>query len=94
MLQVEKEAETSLSRRKLLDQKSHHNAVLSSIMATLFERSFETEEHAKRIGDLCAVVGERIGLSHAEIDRLKLLAYLHDIGKIGISDQILNKPVL
>ncbi len=92
LLQVEKEAETSLSRRKLLDQKSHHNAVLSSIMATLFERSFETEEHAKRIGDLCAVVGERIGLSHAEIDRLKLLAYLHDIGKIGISDQILNKP--
>lgn len=92
LLQVEKEAENGLSRRKLLDQKSHHNAVLSSIMATLFERSFETEKHAKRIGDLCVVVGERIGLSHAEIDRLKLLAYLHDIGKIGISDQILNKP--
>ncbi|MEA5047910.1 MAG: PAS domain S-box protein [Eubacteriales bacterium] len=91
LVQVEKDAESNLSRRKLLDQKSHHNAVLASIMATLFERSFETEEHAKRISALCEIVGKRVGLSHAEIDRLKLFAYLHDIGKIGVSDQILNK---
>ena len=81
-----------MARRKLFDQKSHHNAVLSSIMATLFERSFETEEHAERIGNFCANIGERLHLSHDDIDRLKLFAYLHDIGKIGISDQILNKP--
>ena len=81
-----------MARRKLFDQKSHHNAVLSSIMATLFERSFETEAHAERIGELCAIVGERLSLSHDDIDRLKLFAILHDIGKIGISDQILNKP--
>ena len=90
--QVVKNAEANMARRKLFDQKSHHNAVLSSIMATLFERSFETEEHAERIGSLCAIVGERLHLSHDDIDRLKLFAYLHDIGKIGISDQILNKP--
>ena len=90
--QVVKDAEANMARRKLFDQKSHHNAVLSSIMATLFERSFETEEHAERIGTLCATVGKRLGLSHDDIDRLKLFAYLHDIGKIGISDQILNKP--
>ena len=53
---------------------------------------FETEEHAQRIGKLCAVIGERLGLSHEDIDKLKLFAILHDIGKIGISDQILNKP--
>ena len=92
LAQVVKNAEANMARRKLFDQKSHHNAVLSSIMATLFERSFETEEHAERIGALCAIVGERLHLSHDDIDRLKLFAYLHDIGKIGISDQILNKP--
>jgi len=90
--QVEKEAEANMARRKLFDQKSHHNAVLSSIMATLFERSFETEEHAQRIGKICAIIAERLGLSHEEIDKLQLFAILHDIGKIGISDQILNKP--
>ena len=92
LAQVEKDAEANMARRKLFDQKSHHNAVLSSIRATLFERSFETEEHAERISALCATVGERLNLSHDDIDRLKLFAYLHDIGKIGISDQILNKP--
>ncbi len=92
LAEVVKDAEANMARRKLFDQKSHHNAVLSSIMATLFERSFETEEHAERIGAFCANIGERLGLSHDDIDRLKLFAYLHDIGKIGISDQILNKP--
>lgn len=92
LTQVIKNAEASMARRKLFDQKSHHNAVLSSIMATLFERSFETEEHAERIGTLCAIVGEKLNLPHEDIDKLKLFAYLHDIGKIGISDQILNKP--
>ena len=37
---VVKDAEANMARRKLFDQKSHHNAILSSIMATLFERSF------------------------------------------------------
>ncbi|MEA4870521.1 MAG: PAS domain S-box protein [Christensenella sp.] len=90
--QVEKEAEANMARRKLFDQKSHHNAVLSSIMTTLFERSFETEEHAERIDQICAIVGRKLGLSHEEMDKLHLFAILHDIGKIGISDQILNKP--
>ena len=92
LAQIERDAETNLSRRKLFDQKSHHNAVLSSIMATLFERSFETEEHAERIGRLCTIIGERIGLTHENLDKLRLFAILHDIGKIGVSDQILNKP--
>ena len=90
--QVEKEAEENMSRRKLFDQKSHHNAVLSSIMTTLFERSFETKEHAERIGAFCAIIGERLNLPQDDIDRLRLFAMLHDIGKIAISDQILNKP--
>lgn len=90
--QIEKEAEANMARRKLFDQKSHHNAVLSSIMTTLFERSYETEEHAERIGYICAIIGEKLGLTHDEQDKLRLFSILHDIGKIGISDQILNKP--
>ena len=90
--QVEKDAEANMARRKLFDQKSHHNAVLSSIMATLFERSYETKEHAERIGSFCTTIGKKLSLHEDDIDRLQLFAMLHDIGKIGISDQILNKP--
>lgn len=91
LIAIESEAEANMTRKKLFDTKSHHNAVLSSIMATLFERSYETEEHAKRIGKLCEVIGKRLGLIQSDIDMLRLFAILHDVGKIGISDQILNK---
>jgi HD-GYP domain-containing protein (c-di-GMP phosphodiesterase class II) len=90
--EVEKEADANMSRRKLLDQKSHHNAVRSSIAATMYERSYETESHAERIAQLCTLTGESMGLAHEEIDKLHLFCMLHDIGKIGISDQILKKP--
>lgn len=92
LAQTEKEAEAYLSRRKLLEQKSHHNAVLSSIMATMYERSFETEEHAQRIAKISRMIGKKMNLSQAKLDELRLFAMLHDIGKIGVSDQILNKP--
>ena len=41
---------------------------------------------------LCTLTGESMGLAHEEIDKLHLFCMLHDIGKIGISDQILKKP--
>ncbi|MGE5422880.1 MAG: diguanylate cyclase domain-containing protein, partial [Ignavibacteriales bacterium] len=65
--QTEKEAEAYLSSRKLLEQKSHHNAVLSSIMATMYERSFETEEHAQRIAKLSRMIGKKMNLSQAKL---------------------------
>jgi HD-GYP domain-containing protein (c-di-GMP phosphodiesterase class II) len=61
-------------------------------MTTLFERSFETEEHAQRIAQLCKVIGVNMGLSHDDIDKLHLFSMLHDVGKVGVSDRILKKP--
>ncbi len=89
---VEQDADANLSLRKLLDLKSHHNAVLTSITATMYERSYETEAHAERLAQACEAVGRRMGLPQKEIDTLRLFSMLHDIGKIGISDQILKKP--
>ena len=87
-----KQAEDSLSRQKLLDKRSHHNAMLATIMATMYERSFETEEHAERIARISVRIGGRMKLSQRQLDELHLFAMLHDIGKIGIHDQILKKP--
>lgn len=89
---VHLEAEENLRRRKILNQNSSHSAILSSIMATLYAKSQETEEHGQRLGEFCMMIGEYLGLSHSELDELRLLSQLHDIGKIGIEDQILNKP--
>lgn len=51
-----------------------------------------TAEHSKRVTDLAVRVAEVYGLRAQEIDRVELAARVHDLGKIGISDAILNKP--
>ncbi len=89
---VEKIAEDYMYKRKLLERKSYHSSVLTSIMATLYARSQETEEHAKRLALLTRKIAKTMNLPQKTISVLELFAMLHDIGKIGIDDRILNKP--
>lgn len=86
------EADEYLRRHKMLNQNSSHSAIVASIMATLYAKSQETEEHGQRLGKLCLMLGKQLDLSQAELDDLQLLSKLHDIGKVGIDDHILNKP--
>ncbi len=85
-------AEEFLERRKLLNRDSAHHAIVASIMASLYAKSQETEEHGKRLARLSGMIGERLGLDARSMDDLQLLSILHDIGKIGVDDSILNKP--
>jgi len=91
---VIKTAEDYMYKHKLLEHKSSHSVILSSIRATMHEKSYETQEHAERITRLSKKVGERLLLSQSDIDELVLLATLHDIGKVGIDERILNKKGL
>lgn len=55
-------------------------------------RSKETANHVRRVGVIAELLGRTYGLSENECAQLKFAAPLHDIGKIGIPDDILNKP--
>jgi len=89
---LENEAENNMYKHKLLASESHHNAIISSVMATMYARSQETEEHAQRLAKLSKMIGMHLNLPQKGMDDLELLSMLHDIGKIGIDDRILNKP--
>ncbi len=89
---TEKRAEDNLRKRKMFEHKSYHSATLSSIMATMYARSHETEEHAMRLAHLCVEMGKIWGLPQQSLDELQLFSMMHDIGKVGIDDSILNKP--
>jgi diguanylate cyclase (GGDEF)-like protein/PAS domain S-box-containing protein len=80
-----------LINRKLLSRKSSHSSIVSSIMATVYEKSQETEGHARRLVQICRLIGEKLNLSQKELGEIELFAMLHDIGKVTIDDQILNK---
>jgi putative nucleotidyltransferase with HDIG domain len=51
-----------------------------------------TADHANEVAHLAVRVGERLGFSGVELDRLRYGALLHDVGKIGIPAEILRKP--
>jgi len=51
-----------------------------------------TGQHTQRVGELSALIAEKLGMSEEEVDRIRKAAPLHDIGKIGIPDDILLKP--
>jgi diguanylate cyclase (GGDEF)-like protein len=89
---VIKAAEDNMYKRKLLESRSLHSAIISSMKTVLFEKSQETEEHARRLAKLTRTMGQVIGLKKQQFDELELFSTLHDIGKIGIDDHILNKP--
>ncbi len=89
---AEKEAEAYLRKKKLFQQKSYHSALVASITATLFEHSQETEAHAIRLWSVCRRIGKRLGLSEQQLEDLHLFSRLHDVGKVGVDDRILNKP--
>ena len=89
---VIKAAEDNMFRRKLLEGSSLHSKIVSSMVATMIERSQETKEHAQRMAVMTKKIAAHMGLSEDEQNKLELLATLHDIGKISIERSILQKP--
>lgn len=89
---VLKVAENNMYKRKMLSAESIYSSIITSMKTALFEKSTETEEHTNRLYKYCKQIGDRYNLSSDEFNDLELLCMLHDIGKIGISDAILQKP--
>ena len=66
--------------------------MMESLSTTIEAKDEYTRGHSRRVAQYAALIAENLGWSKEEIQSLKNCAYLHDIGKIGIPDQILNKP--
>ncbi len=86
------EARENLDKNKLIKSESSKNKIVQSLLSALRAKSEETEEHSDRMAELSHKLGQRAGLSDAELDDLSLLANLHDIGKTTISEDLLKKP--
>lgn len=57
-------------------------------------RDDETPEHIRRIADYTGKIARELGIAGEELQMLRLAAQVHDLGKSGVSDSILNKPGL
>lgn len=55
-------------------------------------RSEETGDHIQRVAEISSMLAKFLGLPENEVERIRLAAPMHDLGKVGIPDAILNKP--
>lgn len=66
--------------------------VIQALAVILELRDLETGGHTQRVAYLSWSIGEQMGLDSNQLVELRRVAYLHDLGKIAIPDQILRKP--
>ncbi|WP_160683518.1 HD domain-containing phosphohydrolase [Clostridium sp. C2-6-12] len=86
-----REAEDKVYRQKLLQKNSLNSSIMYSLQTGLQAKSLETEEHTERVVNNALIIGERLSLPMSIMDELTIVAKLHDIGKIGINEDILLK---
>ncbi|HEY5618352.1 MAG TPA: HD domain-containing phosphohydrolase [Vicinamibacterales bacterium] len=65
---------------------------IRALAAALDARDPYTAGHSERVSELSVRIGQQMHLTDADLDVLRLGALLHDIGKIGLSDEVLRKP--
>jgi putative nucleotidyltransferase with HDIG domain len=56
------------------------------------EKDPYTRGHSGRVAKYSTLIGRELGLSPEELDKLRVAALLHDVGKIGVEDRVLKKP--
>jgi HD-GYP domain-containing protein (c-di-GMP phosphodiesterase class II) len=62
------------------------------LAAAIDEKDPYTRGHSGRVAKYSTLIGQELGLPADELDRLKISALLHDVGKIGVEDRVLKKP--
>ena len=77
-------------RRKQMETMSLQ--MMRTLSTTIEAKDEYTRGHSYRVAEYAALIAEELGWDKKEIRNLKNAAHLHDIGKIGIPDNILNRP--
>lgn len=89
--EIIKKAEKDVGNRKLMESPHMRGRAVYAIINTLHEKNKREELHSRRVSDLCEKMAQVLEMSEWQVSELKLLGLLHDIGKIAISETILNK---
>ncbi len=79
--------------RKLVNElKTAFEETVNTLSSVIEIRDLYTSGHQKKVAELSSKIGEKMGLSGNSVELLRIAGLLHDIGKISIPGDILNKP--
>lgn len=68
------------------------NQTILAIARTVDAKDVNTSHHSQRVAEYSVMIARELGMSEEECENLRKIALLHDIGKIGVADSVLNKP--
>ena len=85
-------AENHMLRKKIVESQSMRNQTVNIIMQTLSEKNEREKRHSGEVAKWAKEIGVAMGLSVQKVKEIELAGLLHDIGKIAIKEDILNKP--
>lgn len=80
------------AQQAIVDLTQSYDATLEGWSRVLDMRDHATDEHTHRVADLTVALARRMGFPDLELGHIRRGALLHDIGKMGIPDAILQKP--
>ncbi|HKL42791.1 MAG TPA: HD domain-containing phosphohydrolase [Clostridia bacterium] len=86
------EAENHLYRKKLVESQSMRNQTIQVILKTLNEKNQREKRHSDHVSKLSKKIGEKMGFTLQVVKEIEMAGLLHDIGKIAVREDILNKP--
>ncbi len=92
MRKLFREADDVMYREKMQREDSTRNSTVKTLMRALEARDFITEGHSERLQKLVHSLARYMNLSESMINDMLLLVQFHDLGKVGIPDNILFKP--
>lgn len=75
-----------------VDSKEQYLRTISTLTTAIEAKDEYTEGHSKRVAQVAVELAQAMGLGASRIDNIQVASVLHDIGKIGIEDEILRKP--
>lgn len=75
-----------------IQSKTQYIQTVDTLMRAMEARDKYTEGHSQRVAEISEMIAKELKFSDSKIERLHMAALLHDVGKIGIDDNILNKP--
>lgn len=90
-LEKQREKEKAENNRKQTEEMLLH--MMQTLLSTTIEAKDKyTNGHSQRVAEYAAMIAKELGWEDSEVENLRNAAMLHDIGKIGMPDSILNKP--
>jgi len=78
--------------KRATDSLEDATTVITSLANAVEGRDAYTRGHVERVAAYCKEIGRRLGLGDRELHVLEIGGIVHDIGKIAVPDQVLNKP--